>query len=254
MSASEHAETIDVVPELTVGNPAGATRAGGVPPDRVDGRSLRAMRTRAAIVEALHALLEEGNLKVTGRQIAERAGVSIRALWANFRDMETLYAASNERLLERMRGEHRPIPADLPLRVRVEAFCRQRARMLEIIAPQARAAHLVLPYSPQLQRNRAVQLARVRDELATLFAAELDAAGPGRDRLLTAVLVATTFNTWQMARDELGLDREEASELMIQTVTALLVTALAASVDRAPAGSRNLAETPRPGELTAPSG
>jgi TetR/AcrR family transcriptional regulator of autoinduction and epiphytic fitness len=223
---SEHAEAIGTAGEL-----AGAGRAAAsAEPARVDGRSLRAQRTRAAIVEALHALLEEGNLKVSGRQIAERAGVSVRALWANFKDMETLYGASNERLVERLRAQHRPVPVDLPLPARVEAFCRQRARMLEIIAPQARAAHLVLPYSPQLRRNRAIQIGGVRDEITTLFAAELDAAGPGRGRLLNAVLVATTFNAWQMARDELALDLDEASNLMIQTVAALLVTALAASV------------------------
>ena len=199
-------------------------------PVRVDGRSLRAERTRRAVVEALHALLDEGNLKVSGRQIAERAGVSLRALWTNFKDMETLYAASNERLMERMRSEYRPIPKDLPLRARVEAFCRQRARMLEIIAPSARAAHLAQPYSPQLQRNRAVQIGHVREEISDLFGHELDAAGPGRERLRNAVLVATTFNAWQMARDELALGVEEASGVMTQTVMALLVTALASNV------------------------
>jgi AcrR family transcriptional regulator len=214
------------------GAPAGgaAADAAAGEPARVDGRSLRAERTRDAIVEALQALLGEGHLKVSARQIAERAGVSLRALWTNFKDMETLYAAGNERLLAAMRAEYRPIRADLPLRARVEAFCRQRARMLEIIAPSARAAHLTQPYSPQLQRNRAVQIGLVRDEISTLFESELDAAGSGRERLRNAVLVATTFNAWQMARDELGLDVEEAAGMMIQTVTALLVTALAASV------------------------
>jgi hypothetical protein len=42
------------------------------------------------------------------------------------------------------------------------------------------------------------------------------------------VLVATTFTAWQMSRDELALDVEEACGLMIQTVTALLATAVAA--------------------------
>jgi AcrR family transcriptional regulator len=181
-------------------------------------------------VDALHALLEEGNLKVSGRQIAERAGVSVRALWANFNDMETLYAASNDRLMQQMRSEYRPIPKDLPLRARVEAFCRQRAWMLEIIAPAARAAHLAQPYSPQLQRNRAVQIGHVREEITDLFGHELDAAGPGRERLRNAVLVATTFNAWQMAREELALGVEEAADIMTRTVMALLVTALAASV------------------------
>jgi TetR/AcrR family transcriptional regulator, regulator of autoinduction and epiphytic fitness len=197
---------------------------------RVDGRSLRAERTRRAIVDALLALLDDGNLKTPATRIAERAGVSLRALWTNFKDMETLYAAAGNRLLERQQAEYHPVSPELPLPARVEAFCRQRARMLEIMAPSARAAHLVQPYSPQIQRNRAIQIGHVRDEISTLFGAELNATGPNRKRLHDAILVAATFNTWQMARDELGLDVDAAGELMIQTVTALLVTALASSV------------------------
>ncbi|HVQ90647.1 MAG TPA: TetR/AcrR family transcriptional regulator [Mycobacteriales bacterium] len=211
---------------------AGSEPVGSEPaaeqPARVDGRSLRAERTRQAVVEALHALLAEGHLKVSGRQIAERAGVSLRALWSNFGDLEGLYAASYAHLLELQRAAYQPVPADLPLCERVAAFCRQRVRMLELIAPYARAAHLAQPYSPQLQRNRSVQIGHVRDEISALFRSELDAAGPGRERLRNAVLVATTFNAWQMARDQLGLDADEAAGVMIQTVTSLLATALAA--------------------------
>jgi TetR/AcrR family transcriptional regulator, regulator of autoinduction and epiphytic fitness len=200
------------------------------PAARIDGRTQRAERTRAAIVDALLALLEEGHLRTPAARVAERAGVSVRALWTNFRDMETLYAAVNERLLQRERDEYREVPADLPLRARIDAFCRQRARMLEIIAPAARAAHLLLPYSPQLQRNRRIQIDQVRDDITQVFAEELDVAGAGRERLLNAVLVATTFNAWQMAREQLALDVDGATDVMIQTVTALIVTALAASV------------------------
>jgi TetR/AcrR family transcriptional regulator of autoinduction and epiphytic fitness len=211
--------------------PATPEGAGPLAPvARIDGRSLRAERTRRAIVDALLALLDEGNLRAPATRIAERAGVSLRALWTNFKDMETLYAAAGSRLLERQQAEHRPIDPGLALPARIEAFCRQRARMLEIMAPSARAAHLVQPYSPQIQRNRAIQIGHVRDELCALFGAELAAAGKGRERLLGALLVATTFNAWQMARDELGLDVDGATGLMTQTVTALLLTALAGSV------------------------
>src|SRR6185436_20772068 len=100
---------------------------------RVDGRAARAERTRAAIVEAHLALINEGDLKPTGERIAERAGVSLRALWANFKDMEALFAASGQRTLERQDAEHKPVSTDLPLPRRVEEFCRQRARILELI-------------------------------------------------------------------------------------------------------------------------
>jgi len=194
-----------------------------------DGRNQRAERTRTAIVDAHLALLDEGHLRMSAARIAGRAGVSVRALWLHFKDMETLYAAANARLIERQEGEHCPIPTDLPLPERIEAFCRQRTRMLEIIAPAARAAHLLQPYSPQLKRNRAMQIGRVRDEIAELFEPELRAVGAVRDRLLNAILVAATFNAWQMVRDEMGLDAEAARDIMVHTITGLLVTALTLS-------------------------
>jgi TetR/AcrR family transcriptional regulator, regulator of autoinduction and epiphytic fitness len=198
-------------------------------PGRVDGRTARAERTRKAIVDAHLSLLDEGDLKPTGERIAERAGVSLRALWTNFRDMETLFAAVSERLMERQDAEFRPVEPELPLPRRVEEFCRQRARMLEIIAPSARAAQLREPFSAALRRSRARYITRTRDEIETLFAQELDMAGSGRKQLLDAVTVASTFAAWSMLRDELGLGVDEACGVMQRTVTALLAAALAAS-------------------------
>jgi len=196
---------------------------------RVDGRTARAERTRSAIVEAHLALIAEGDLKPTGERIAERAGVSLRALWANFKDMEALFRASGERLSERQDAEFVPVPATLPLSRRINEFCRQRARILELIAPSARAAQLLEPFSAQLRSNRADNINRVQREIAELFAPELDAAGPARDQLFAALTVASSWAGWSMMRDELHLDVREATGVMIRTVTALLATALTAA-------------------------
>lgn len=194
---------------------------------RVDGRTARATRTRNAIVDAHLALIGEGDLKPTGERIAERAGVSLRALWANFKDMEALFSASGERLLKRQLAEHRPVSPDLPLAKRVDEFCRQRVRMLEIVAPSARAAALKEPFSASLRRNRARHIAVVKAELDILFAAELDASGAAREQLLYALTVASTWSTWAMLRDELELGVDEARPIMARTVTALLLSAVA---------------------------
>src|SRR5919107_2057890 len=100
--------------------------------NRVDGRSARSERTRRAIVAAHLGLIDEGDLKPTGERIAERAGVSLRTLWTNFKDMETLFAATGELVKERQDGMHRAISPDLPLTERVEEFCRQRVAVLEM--------------------------------------------------------------------------------------------------------------------------
>lgn len=199
-------------------------------PARIDGRTARAERTRRAIVDAHLALLDEGDLKPTGERIAERAGVSLRALWANFKDMETLFTATARRLGERLEEAYQPVPVDLPLQRRVEEFCRQRARMLELLGPAARAASLREPFSAALRRNRTRELNRVRAELSDLFAHELQAAGPGREQLLHALVVSTTFSAWAVLRDQFGLGVAAARGVMTRMVTALLAAALAASL------------------------
>jgi TetR/AcrR family transcriptional regulator of autoinduction and epiphytic fitness len=190
---------------------------------RVDGRTARAERTRRAIVDAHLALLDEGDLKPTGERIAERAGVSLRALWTNFKDMERLFAATGELLMERQEAAFRPVPVDLPLDRRIEEFCRQRARLLELIAPAARAARLREPFSAQLRRNRAWYLARVRQEVEVLFAAELGPPGPDRDQLLDALIVTCTASTWSLLRDDLHLSVDAATRIMTRTLRGLLI-------------------------------
>jgi len=191
---------------------------------RVDGRTARAQRTRAAIVDAHLALLAAGDLKPTGERIAEAAGVSLRTLWTSFKDMEPLFAAAGDRLTDIQRAEFRPVDPALPIPERVDAFCRQRARMLEILAPAARAAILREPFSAALRRNRARELARVRDELEELFAAELDAepTPAAREQLLNALHTTSTFGTWSTLRYQLSLSIDDSTAVMARTVLALL--------------------------------
>jgi AcrR family transcriptional regulator len=190
---------------------------------RVDGRTARAERTRRAIVDALLGLIAEGDLKASPERLVARAGVSLRTLWTNFKDLEGLYAAGNDRLIELQDEHYRPITVDAPLADRIRLFARQRAEMLEIVAPAARAAQLRLPYSAQLRRNRSVHHARMRSEIETVFAAEL-AVAPEREQLLRALLLNTTWPAWSMLRDDLLLDVPTATGIMTRTVTALLYT------------------------------
>ncbi|MBQ0994147.1 TetR/AcrR family transcriptional regulator [Micromonospora sp. H61] len=189
---------------------------------RVDGRTARAERTRAAIVEAHLALISEGDLRPTGERIAERAGISLRTLWTNFKDMETLFEASGAEVLRQQDAAHRPISPGLPLAKRVDAYCRQRARLLQLIAPSARAAQMREPVSEQLHRNRLKHIERVRDEVEDLFAVELAEAGAGREQLLNALVAASTWQAWSMLRYGLELGVDQARAVMARTVGALL--------------------------------
>src|SRR5690606_27488921 len=67
-----------------------------------DGRLTRAARTRASVVEALLTLNDEGNLRPTARDIATKAGVSLRSLYVHFDDLEALFLAASRRQGERL--------------------------------------------------------------------------------------------------------------------------------------------------------
>jgi TetR/AcrR family transcriptional regulator, regulator of autoinduction and epiphytic fitness len=189
------------------------------PPQRVDGRTARSERTRNAIVDAHLRLIEEGDLRPTADRIAKLAGVSLRALWSHFADMEALFAASGQRILERQDATFEPVPTDLPLARRIEAYCLQRARLLEQIAPTAKAAGLKEPFSPTLQYYRRCHVERVRDEIRTLFAPELN----GDAGLIDALTATSMWPTWGTWRDAMGLDPDAARAALSRTVTALLV-------------------------------
>ena len=188
---------------------------------RVDGRTARSERTRNAIVDAHLRLIGEGDLRPTADRIAKTAGVSLRALWSHFADMEALFTASGKRVLEVRDASHRPISPELPLADRIEAYCRQRARLLEQIGPTAKAAAIKEPFSETLRRYRRMHVQRVRDELATLFAAEVD----GNEELLDALTAVSMWPTWSTWRENMDLSVIAARARLSRTITALLAAA-----------------------------
>lgn len=216
--------------------PSSAPRPSGKP----DGRTLRAARTRAAIIDAHNALMLDGDLQPTAARIAERAGVSLGSLWSHFKDLEALFAAAGEKTLAIQYAGYRPIPADQPLHERVAQFCRQRVAMLESIAGASRAAQIRLPFSRQLRDNRARHNARLRAEIEQLFHREIAAAGTRGPDLVHALLVASTWPAWTGSRDDLGLGVRDAAAVLHHTVLAVL---LAPEVPRLSVEDRPAAST-----------
>ena len=68
----------------------------------VDGRRLRAVRTRAQILGALLELLDEGSPAPTASEIAARAGVALRSIAQHFKTREHLLVALAQKHLARL--------------------------------------------------------------------------------------------------------------------------------------------------------
>jgi TetR/AcrR family transcriptional regulator of autoinduction and epiphytic fitness len=187
---------------------------------RPDGRTERSRRTRDAVVDALLALHDDGDLTPTAQRVAARAGVALRTVYGHFSDMETLYAEAGERELARLFAVADVVRDDLPLDQRVDLFCRSRARVLEYLLPVMRATRLREPFSPQLLRNRHRYIASADAEVARVFAPELRGADAGE--LLDALYLATGGPAWDALRGDRGLDPDRALAVMRRTVAALL--------------------------------
>jgi TetR/AcrR family transcriptional regulator, regulator of autoinduction and epiphytic fitness len=187
----------------------------------LDGRAARAVRTRIRVVDALLDLVDEGHLRPSAAQVAERAGVSLRSVYQHFDDLETLFRVAGER--HRQRFAHlEPLP-DLPadLGSRVAAYVAHRARWMEAVAPMARAAALQAPFSPGISSRQAASWARHSEAVAAAFAPEL-ARADERDLMRRALEAATSWSTWENLRATASLDPEEAARVLELTLLRLL--------------------------------
>ena len=189
----------------------------------IDGRTARSARTRDEVVAAFLDLLEDGTLRPTARQVAERAGVSLRSVFQHFADLESLFAEVAGRQIQRLQDLWPAPPADAPYPGRLAMFVAQRSRILEAISPVRRAAVLQEPFSDVV----AQRLKWVRDaaqaEVATTFASEIAGrAAADRVVLLAALDVATNWGTWETLRRQHAMSQEAAARAMRRMIEAVL--------------------------------
>jgi AcrR family transcriptional regulator len=166
----------------------------------LDGRTARAVRTRAAIVEACIELIDEGDLRPTAPRIAERASVSVRSVFQHFADLDTLFVAVGERVVERSQHLVGPIDPDLPLAERVDAIVTQRTRLIEALTPIRRSAMVHQAESSEIGRmfDEAHQLGRT--QVKAVFQHEIGALADDRRLLIDAIDVALSWGTWEVLR------------------------------------------------------
>lgn len=189
----------------------------------VDGRTARAIRTREAIVDASIALVDEGDLRPTAPRIAERAGVSVRSVFQHFDDLEGLYAAVADRLVERLGHIYVDVDPTLPAELRIPEFVRQRSMLLEAITPIRRAAAVHAPFSNEVRARLQAGHELLRDQIARLFAAELASRPePERTTLLDALDTVLSWPSWDNLRALNGRSVEGASAVLESMVRALV--------------------------------
>jgi TetR/AcrR family transcriptional regulator of autoinduction and epiphytic fitness len=188
-----------------------------------DGRTVRAERTRQALVDSLVALLDEGHLKPTAAQIAERAGVSERSVFQHFPDREALFEAVARQQYERVMPMLRPVDSSLPLDERIDQLVQQRARLYEKIAGVRRAGLLIEHESDSVAGWLTTARKAKAADVERIFRRELDAIPPDEREPVRAALVALcAWTAWESWRIHQGLSVARARAAMRAGIAALL--------------------------------
>ncbi|NNN20708.1 MAG: TetR/AcrR family transcriptional regulator [Acidimicrobiales bacterium] len=187
-----------------------------------DGRQARATRTRLAIIDALLDLIVEGDISPTARQIAVRAGVSERSVFQHFVDLEELHKALSERQLSRILAMSEDISPNLPLTERIDAYVKQRSRILEALTPVRRAALAIEMHSAELRRSRDLFHALSLEEVNKVFANEIkNYKRSDRSIYASSIEVVSSWNAWESLRVQ-GHSSDSAEAVMRFSLKALL--------------------------------
>lgn len=192
-------------------------------PERVDGRRARSLRTRSLILEAYLVLLREKKDIPTSEQVAQRAGLSTRAVFAHFADREALAVAAFDLVLSSARSTpfNDKVVADRPSRIRFQVAI--RAASCEAWQPLWQVVMIGQFKSPDIAKRIELVRARMRGRVETIYQPELASlAEPQRTATLSALETLTSFESWERMRGHYGLSYEAACDSWIYAIDRLL--------------------------------
>jgi TetR/AcrR family transcriptional regulator of autoinduction and epiphytic fitness len=194
-------------------------------PTSPDGRVLRARHTRAAIIDAHRALLENGELSPTTMRIAEAAGISPRTLFLHFNDLENLFAATADSVLVDVMARTQVTDPLLDLPARLNSFLTNRLDLYEFLAPFVLALRVREHNSPELRGRRRTLMEASRLELASAFAHELHALPVAEyDDAVLGLETCLSWPAWFHLHEELALGRAASERILRRNARLLLAS------------------------------
>lgn len=188
---------------------------------RVDGRSLRSVRSRQLVVEAFLDLLNEGVVQPTALEASERSGVSMSSIFRLFDDVEAMHAAAVKTQVDRMAHLIVDLDDSAPFERRVRSLVESRARLFEAISPVRRMAVRLARTSDPIRSDLELSDEFFRAQIAELFATELAAMRPSRRRdVLDTLDAATCWETWERLRGPQAVSDRRARRIVGNLVRA----------------------------------
>ncbi len=187
-----------------------------------DGRVARGQRTRRNVAESLMALLRAGDSDPTAKEVARRAGVSLRLVFHHFDDMDDLYQFVGALLLQRQWAEMPQLSPKLSLPTRIERTVAHRAALFEEISDVRRALVCRAPTCLAVGQALAASDNLFREDLKATFAPELTALpATSRAEYLGAMDAGTSWEVWDRLRTTPGVPVRSARRVMSLMLEAL---------------------------------
>lgn len=180
------------------------------PPAQTDGRRRRADVNRQRIVDAMMALVREGEVFPSAEAVASRAGVGLRTVFRLFSDMDGLYREMHAVMVARLSPVFQEPLGEGDWRFRLGALINRRARLFEDMLPVKTAADAQRYTSPYLQDEHAELVRLLRQILIFVLpeAIRVDAV------LVDALELALSFESWRRLRNDQNLEPDQAEAVM----------------------------------------
>lgn len=115
-----------------------------------DGRRARRERSRAAVIDAVFALIQDGKVPPTVEDVAERAGVSVSSVFRNFDGLDDMQRQAFDVFQERFASLLQPaVESTRPQSERVATHVRVRLELYAAAGPMLQVARQrALDYAP----------------------------------------------------------------------------------------------------------
>jgi len=183
-----------------------------------DGRRQRSLTSRRAILRAMMELLAEGESDPSADRVAERAGIGVRSVFRHFDDKEGLYREMNAILMEAYREEWTAPYKSEDWREQLFELVERRAKVYEEIAPY-RIPTIVQRFNlPVLMENYRRLL---KTEHGALYSILPDSVRKDEKRT-RAILLATSFDSWRLFRQDEELSNKKTIEVIKQLLQDIL--------------------------------
>lgn len=189
---------------------------------RDDGRTSRRVRNRVAVIDALVAFIDEGELEPGLDRVAARAGVSARSLFRYFDDAHDLTRAAIARQQERLAPLlAEPVPVAASTEERVAVAVGDRVHLLETMGAVARVARLRSHANPEVAAEVRSKRRVLRTRLAAALSPDLERSDDPAATLV-ALDVACSFEAYQVLLDDHEMSPDDAAGVMRRSVAAIL--------------------------------